>query len=173
MRKLWRIRAPIRLPGVPQGLLQGRGPVAPCTHLDDGLDSAGRAGGGPAGCLHGTSSGTPGALRHRLLPAEMEEVGTGHSSAVFLSHGPAGSLSPMNPAPPQNRARQQDDSPPELLSPVLQHVPEAGEHPCPVRPAPLFAAGNPRARQASAQDTVTRSQQAGSDLGSGCRKHTP
>lgn len=66
---LWALRSILML-------LQGRGPAAPHPHLDDGLDSAGRAGGGPAGCLHGACLEMPGTLGHGLLPEDTEHIST-------------------------------------------------------------------------------------------------
>ena len=127
----------------------GRGPVAPCTHLDDGLDSAGRACGGPAGCLHGARSGTPSALGHGLLPGE---TGTSAQATMpgtalpYSSRTPptaacvSGSLSTSltNPTPSQAGVCQQGDS---LLSSALQPCSSCptpasipawrGTHPCP------------------------------------------
>lgn len=55
------------------------------------------------------------------------------------------SASLANPTPSQTGICHPEDSPPELLSPAQQQLPEASEHPCPAKHAPRSAQGKPQA----------------------------
>jgi len=103
--------------------------------------------------------------RARAAARRDGDVGTGdhagHGSAVFLPHTPDGSLrvrqpehQPHKPYPIPSRRLPARRLPPELRSPTLQQLPDAGEHPRLARHASLSAHGNPHARQASARDTA-------------------